>query len=80
MLRFGGVQLVSRLKPLTDIFCSYAISRSSTRSVSEGLVTRDVVEIGVDDRDNRDLGPRVRPRLSHMKPRYSGFLLNRQRT
>ena len=45
-----------------------------------GLQRLSYVRMNYQHRDNRDLGPRVRPRLSHMKPRSSAFLLNRQRT
>jgi hypothetical protein len=68
-LSFGSVQLVSRLKPLTDIFSfRYAISRYeyaiASRIVFSAAVHSaiNVVEISEDDRDNRDLGSCMGPR------------------
>src|SRR5882672_806294 len=71
---------------LTDIFRAATLSLARLRgwlakvfsAALHGAV--DVVEISGDDRDNRDLGPGVGPRLSHMKPRSPDFSLNRQRT
>jgi hypothetical protein len=68
-LSFGGVQLVSRLKPLTDIFSlrsaisryAYAIaSRIAFSAALHGAI--DVIGIGGSDRDNRDLGSYTGPR------------------
>jgi hypothetical protein len=68
-LSFGSVQLVSRLKPLTDIFSfRYAISRYeyaiASRIVFSAAVhsAMDVVDISENDRDNRDLGSCMGPR------------------